>query len=30
MFAAWRPDALAVLNDKKARQGMPRYFNVMR
>jgi len=29
MFTAWRPDALAVLNDKKARQGMPRYFDVM-
>jgi len=29
MFAAWRPDALAVLNDKKARDSMPRYFKVM-
>ena len=29
MFAAWRPDALAVLNDKKARHSMSRYFSVM-
>ncbi len=29
MFRAWRPDSLAVLNDKKARQSMARYFKVM-
>ncbi len=29
MFATYRPDSLAVLNDKKARQSMPRYFSVM-
>ncbi len=29
MFNAWRPDALTVLNDEKARQSMSRYFNVM-
>lgn len=29
MFATWRPDALAVLNDKKARHSMPRYFSAM-
>ena len=29
MFSAWRPDALAVLNDKKARHSLSRYFNVM-
>lgn len=29
MFATWRPDALAVLNDKKAKHSMPRYFGAM-
>jgi len=29
MWTAWRPDALAVLNDKKARTGLARYFDVM-
>jgi putative pyruvate formate lyase activating enzyme len=28
-FAAWRPDALAVLDNKNAKQSMPRYFSVM-
>jgi putative pyruvate formate lyase activating enzyme len=29
MWAVWRPDALAVLKDKKARQSLQRYFGVM-
>jgi len=29
MWAVWRPDAAAVVNDKKAREGLPRYFDVM-
>ncbi|MFQ6073951.1 MAG: pyruvate formate lyase-activating protein, partial [Candidatus Bathyarchaeia archaeon] len=29
MWTVWRPDALAVLKDKKARQSLPRYFDVM-
>jgi putative pyruvate formate lyase activating enzyme len=29
MWTAWRPDASAALQDKKARAGLPRYFDVM-
>jgi len=29
MWAVWRPDAGAVLGDKRARQGLARYFDVM-
>jgi len=29
MWAIWRPDALAVLKDKKARASLARYFDVM-
>ncbi len=29
MWVVWRPDALAVLKDKKARLSLPRYFAVM-
>jgi putative pyruvate formate lyase activating enzyme len=29
MWAVWRPDAAAVLNDKKARRSLSRYFEVM-
>jgi len=29
MWSIWRPDALSVLNDKRARMGLPRYFDVM-
>jgi putative pyruvate formate lyase activating enzyme len=29
MWAVWRPDAAAVLADKKARMSLPRYFEVM-
>jgi putative pyruvate formate lyase activating enzyme len=29
MWAVWRPDALAVLKDKRAKQSLPRYFDVM-
>jgi len=28
MWTVWRPDAIAVLSDKKARQGLARYFDV--
>jgi putative pyruvate formate lyase activating enzyme len=29
MWAVWRPDAAAVLDDKKARMSLPRYFEVV-
>jgi len=29
MWAVWRPDAAAVLGDKRVRQGLARYFDVM-
>ena len=29
MWASWRPDAKAVLRDKKARTSLARYFDVM-
>jgi putative pyruvate formate lyase activating enzyme len=29
MWSVWRPDAQEVLQDKKARAGLPRYFDVM-
>ncbi|RLI19508.1 pyruvate formate lyase-activating protein, partial [Candidatus Bathyarchaeota archaeon] len=29
MWAVWRPDAIAVLKDKKARASLNRYFSVM-
>jgi len=29
MWTVWRPDALAVLRDKRTRQSLPRYFDVM-
>jgi len=29
MWAVWRPDAIAVLRDKKARASLNRYFSVM-
>jgi len=29
MWSVWRPDALAVLHDKRARMGLARYFDVM-